>query len=234
MRLHKRSLGFIVPVLLFLTLALACGGGDSLDDLGDTGDAGGDTGGAATTGAAATGGSSSAGSNEGGGAITSGSTIAPAALAEIGQPAPDFALTVYENTNYERDQVVNLSDLRGKPVVINFWFPACTQCQELMFLLKDSYNANMDDVHFVAIQVAADSKSEWDPGGSDTESGQSYVTDKKLEFIVGADFDGTIATSYGVNAYPKTYFLDKDLNLVSTADYLKARGIKDNLQAAKK
>ena len=72
------------------------------------------------------------------------------------------------------------------------------------------------------------------PGGSDTESGQSYVTDKELEFIVGADFDGTIATAYGVNAYPKTYFLDKDLNLVSQADYLKARGIKDNLQAAKK
>ena len=234
MRLHKRSLVFIVPVLLLLTLALACGGGDSLDDLGDTGDAGGDTGGAAATGGAATGGTSSAGSNEGGGAITSGSTIAPAAQAEIGKPAPDFALTVYENTNYARDQVVNLSDLRGKPVVINFWFPACTQCGELMFLIKDSYNANKDDVHYVAIQVAADSKSEWDPGGSDTESGQSYVTDKELEFIVGADFDGTIATAYGVNAYPKTYFLDKDLNLVSQADYLKARGIKDNLQEAKK
>ena len=233
MRLRKRSLGLIVPVLLLLTLALACGGG-SIDDLGDTGDTGGDTAGAATTGGAVSGGTSSAGSNEGSGAITSGSTIAPAAQAEIGQPAPDFALTVYENTNYARDQVVNLSDLRGKPVVINFWFPACTQCQELMFLLKDSYIANMDDVHFVAIQVAADSKSEWDPGGSDTESGQSYVTDKKLEFIVGADFDGTIAAAYGVNAYPKTYFLDKDLNLVSTADYLKARGIKDNLQAAKK
>lgn len=230
MRLRKRSLGFIVPVLLLLTLALACGGGDSLDDLGDTGS---ETGGAATTGTAATGGTSSAGSNEGGGAITSGSTIAPAALAEIGQPAPEFALTVYENSNYAKDQVVNLSDLRGKPVVINFWFPACTQCGELMFLIKDSYNANKDDVHYVAIQVAADSKSEWDPGGSDTESGQSYVTDKELEFIVGADFDGTIATAYGVNAYPKTYFLDKDLNLVSTADYLKARGIKENLQAAK-
>ena len=229
MRLRKRSLGFIVPVLLLLTLALACGGG-SLDDVGDTG---GSTGGAATTGGGATGGSSSAASNEGGGAITSGATIAEAALAEIGQPAPDFALTVYENSNYARDQVINLSDLRGKPVLINFWFPACTQCQELMFLIKDSYNANMDDVHFVAIQVAADSKSEWDPGGSDTESGQSYVTDKKLEFIVGADFDGTIAEAYGVNAYPKTYFLDKDLNLVSTADYLKARGIKENLEAAK-
>ncbi len=234
MRLRKRSLGLIVPVLLLLTLVLACGGASEGGDSGGGGETGGDTEGAASTGGGATGGTSSAGSNEGSGAVTSGSTIAAAAQAEIGQLAPDFALTVYENTNYARDQVVNLSDLRGKPVVINFWFPACTQCQELMFLLKDSYIANMDDVHFVAIQVAADSKSEWDPGGSDTESGQSYVTDKKLEFIVGADFDGTIAEAYGVNAYPKTYFLDKDLNLVSTADYLKARGIKDNLQAAKK
>ena len=217
MRLHKWSIGFIGPALLLLALTMACGGGN--------GDAGGDatTGGgtAGTSGAATT-----------GGAATSGEAAAPAPTLEEGKPAPDFTLEVYENDNYTKGQEVSLSDLRGKPVVINFWFPACTQCGELMFLIKDSYNANKDDVHYVAVQVSADSKSGWDPGGSDEASGQDYVTDKELHFIVGPDFDRSIAAAYGVDAYPSTFFLDKDLNLVSSAEYLKARGIKDNLELA--
>ncbi len=199
---------------MLLTLTMACGGGD-----GNGGDA------------ATTGGSGASDSGTTGQTGTSGEA-APAAMAEVGKPAPEFSLTVYENDNFTKDQVVNLSDLRGKPVVINFWFPACTQCQDLMFLLKDSYNQNKDNVHYVAIQVSAESKSAWDPGGSDETSGQDYVTDKELHFVVGGDFDRSIATQYGVDAYPTTYFLDKDLNLVSSAEYLRARQIRDNIELA--
>lgn len=221
MRLRTWSSGFIALVILLLTLSVACGGGDGN---GDTG------------GAAATGGSGAAGTSGGttsGDAATSGGAPA-AAMAEIGSPTPDFTLKVYENDNYTKNQEVSLSDLRGKPVVINFWFPACTQCGELMFLIKDSYNANKDDVHYVAVQVSADSKSGWDPGGSDEASGQEYVTDKELHFIVGGDFDRSIATAYGVDAYPTTFFLDKDLNVISAPTYLKARQIRDNLELAGK
>ena len=220
MRLHTWSFGFIVLAILLLTLSAACGGGGG----------NGDTGGDATTSGGGAAGTSGAATSEG--AATSGEAAAPAPTLEEGKPAPNFTLTVYENDNYVKDQEVSLSDLKGKPVVINFWFPACTQCGELMFLIKDSYNANKDDVHYVAIQVSADSKSGWDPGGSDAASGQDYVTTKELHFIVGPDFDRSIAAAYGVDAYPSTFFLDKDLNLVSSAEYLKARGIKDNLQLA--
>lgn len=218
MRLHTWSSGFIVLALLLLTLTMACGGGD------------GDNGGATTTGSSGTSGTSDTGSTAQTG--TTGEPAAPASMAEVGQPAPDFTLKAYGNDNFAKDQEVSLSDLRGKPVVINFWFPACTQCQELMFLLKDSYNKNKDNVHYVAVQVSADSKSGWDPGGSDESSGQDYVTDKELHFVVGGDFDRSIATAYGVDAYPTTYFLDKDLNVISTTTWLKARGIEDNIELA--
>lgn len=205
MKLHKQYSGFLVLAFLLAALAIACGGGGGDADAATAVAPSGDQ--AAADGSAA-------------------------AAAEIGKPAPDFTLKVYENENYERDQEVSLSDLRGKPVVINFWFPACTQCQELLFLLKDEYDRQEGQVHLVAVQVSADSKSEWDPGGSDAVSGQDYVNDKELGFIIGPDFDRSIAESYGVDAYPTTYFLDDDLNLVATATYLKARGIRDNIELA--
>ncbi len=218
MKLHKRSSGFLALALFLLALTMACGGGD------------GDTGGDATVGGG--GAADTSGAATTGGAATSGEVTAPAATLEVGKPAPDFTLKVYGNDNYAKDQEVRLYDLRGKPVVINFWFPACTQCGELMFLIKDSYIANKDDVNYVAVQVSADSKSEWDPSGSDATSGQDYVTDKELHFIVGPDFDRSIAAAYGVDAYPTTFFLDKELNVVSAPTYLKARQIKDNLKLA--
>ena len=218
MRVHTWSSGFLALALLLLTLAMACGGGD--------GDAGSD----------ATSGGGTAGTSDSGstGQTSTSGAAAPAAMVEVGNAAPDFTLKVYENDNYTKDQEVRLSDFRGKPVVINFWFPACTQCQDLMFLLKDAYDKHKDTVHFVAIQVSAESKSAWDPSGSDEASGQDYVTDKKLQFAVGGDFERSIAALYGVDAYPTTYFLDKDLNLVSSAEYLRAKQITDNIEMASK
>ncbi len=211
MSFYKSFPGFIVVVLLLALLTTACSGSD---DTGDT---------------AAPVGSEGAAAAAPGGAATGGS----AGIAVVGQPAPNFALTVYETPNFTKDQVVQLSDLKGKPVVINFWFPSCNECGDLMWLLKGSYDKHKDDVQYVAIQVSADSKSEWDPG-SNAAAGQEYVTDKNLEFAVGADPDRSIAIAYDVQAYPTTYFLDKNLKLVSKQSFLRARQIEENIQLAMK
>ena len=160
--------------------------------------------------------------------------------AQVGSSsAPDFTIMAFENENYTKDQVINLSELRGKPVVITFWYPACTPCADVMILLKDAYdNTHKGNVHFIAIQEAIGGQSEWDPP-SNPEAGQTFTTDKELQFIVGFDTGsdpdaddkrGTIAKAYNVQAYPTTYFLNADLTLCAEETYLRASAIEDNIE----
>lgn len=212
MRLHRYTYGFIVLALL-LSLAMACGGGD--DNASD-----GDTAGTQSEGGAADGSASEA-------------------VAQIGGSAPDFTVMAFENDNYTKDQVINLSELRGKPVVITFWYPACTPCADVMILLKDAYdNTHKGNVHFVAIQEAIGGQSEWDPP-SNPESGQTFTTDKELQFIVGFDTGsdgdaddkrGPIAKAWDVQAYPTTYFLNPDLTVCAEETYLRSSTIEDKIE----
>ena len=52
---------------------------------------------------------------------------------KVGQPAPDFALTLVDGSK------VSLADLRGQVVVINFWATWCVPCKKELPLLDAYY-----------------------------------------------------------------------------------------------
>ena len=64
-----------------------------------------------------------------------GASIAPAIAAEprVGQPAPDFRLTLVDGSH------VQLSELRGQVVVLNFWATWCVPCRTELPTLDGFY-----------------------------------------------------------------------------------------------
>ena len=69
------------------------------------------------------------------------------------EAAPDFELEVFGNENYEKGEVVRLSQHSGQPVVINFWYPSCPPCRLEMPDLEATWQKHRDDgLQFIGIQ----------------------------------------------------------------------------------
>ena len=120
-------------------------------------------------------------------------------------PAPDFALTLFGTETRQAGETLRLSDLAGKPVVLNFWFPSCPPCVAEMPEFERVYqNHKADGVEFVGVQLV----------GIDTaQDGQNFVNEVGVTYALGPDEDDII-TKYQVNGFPMTVFIDQEQNIV--------------------
>jgi peroxiredoxin len=116
--------------------------------------------------------------------------MAQAAAPKKGSPAPDFEL---ENLSGEQ---LRLQDLRGKPVVINFWATWCIPCEAEMPLLQDGYE------RYPGMEVLAVNFAE------STVDVQAFVDKHALTFEILLDPRAIVQSLYRVRGYPTTYFVD--------------------------
>ena len=69
-------------------------------------------------------------------------------IARVQQPAPNFTLALFDGSE------LSLSELRGRPVVVNFWASWCPPCREESHELERTWRANRaNDVWFVGLDI---------------------------------------------------------------------------------
>lgn len=112
-------------------------------------------------------------------------------------PAPDF--TVYDIDGNS----VSLSDLTGKPIVLNFWASWCGPCKSEMPDFETAYNEYGDDIHFMIVNMT-------DGSQETVDTASSYVKECGYTFPVYYDTDYDAAITYGVYSLPATYFIDAE------------------------
>jgi peroxiredoxin len=115
-------------------------------------------------------------------------------VATIGKPAPDFTLPDLDGES------VSLSDLKGSPVVVNFWNTGCPPCREEMPYLEAVYNENKDSV-LVLLTINI---------GQNASTVADYLEENNLTLPVLLDSDGAVTQHYGISGIPTTFFIDKD------------------------
>lgn len=118
--------------------------------------------------------------------------------------APEFEIELFSNANHQAGESLKMSDLKGRPVVLNFWFPSCPPCVAEMPDLQKSFERHNGDVAFVGVQLI----------GLDTAAdGQDFVDQLGVTYALGPD-EGIIIRDYSVAGFPTTVFIDKDQRVV--------------------
>ena len=109
---------------------------------------------------------------------------------KIGNLAPDFSVSTLEG------RTIKLSELRGKPVFLNFWATWCPPC-----------NQEMPDIE----KISKDGFPVQIIGINEKESPMvvgSFLSQKGYTFPVAFDLKGDVAGLYMVTGIPTSYAID--------------------------
>ena len=94
---------------------------------------------------------------------------------------------------------VDLKDLRGKVVLVNFWATWCPPCVEEIPSLQRLYaRTRAQGLEILAVDV-----------GEDEATMRAFLADKPIDFPVLMDTEGSALKRWGVHAFPTTLILDR-------------------------
>lgn len=109
---------------------------------------------------------------------------------QVDTVAPEFSLT-------DGSQSVDLANLRGKIVLVNFWASWCTPCiEELPTLIE--LQRKMPEVTVVAIST-----------DEDENAYKAFLTKNHIDLKTIWDGKQRVNSLYGTFRYPETYVIDR-------------------------
>jgi cytochrome c biogenesis protein CcmG/thiol:disulfide interchange protein DsbE len=122
----------------------------------------------------------------------------PAGVREV----PDFTLPQLGGGT------LSSRELRGSPVVLNFFASWCLPCREEAPLLERTWQVYKDrGVRFVGVDI------------EDTErSARHFVASYDISYPVVRDEDKKLARALDVYGLPQTFFIDENWTLLDTAE----------------
>jgi len=123
-----------------------------------------------------------------------------AARPEVGQVAPDFGVEFFDGYEWNTLSTANLSDMRGKPVVLNFWASWCVECRYETDVLEAAWQQYRDQgVVFLGVAYA------------DVEPNSlAYMDEFGVSFPHAPDLGTDISQTYEITGVPETFIIDKE------------------------
>ncbi|MCD8171370.1 MAG: TlpA family protein disulfide reductase [Clostridiales bacterium] len=134
----------------------------------------------------------------------SGIEAQPGVPLKAGNKAPDFTAELIDGSS------ISLSDLKGKPVIINFWATWCGPCVREMPAFERLKEDFGDEIGIIAVNC-----------GDDADTVKDFVDEYGYTFPVVLDGDYEVTMLYPSNSIPYTVVLDANgkITHVSTGAY---------------
>ena len=122
----------------------------------------------------------------------------PPSGAAPGGAAPDFSLVSFDGEAY------SLADLKGRPIVLNFWSSRCPHCATVVPYLQDFYTEHGEQ-GLVVLGIA----------GMDSEAAlRDKASSLGVTYPIAISPD--TARAYNVSPIPMTYFIDREGNTAAS------------------
>lgn len=119
--------------------------------------------------------------------------IADRSIAKAGEDSVNFVL---EDLNGER---IELEDLKGKGVFLNFWGTYCPPCEKEMPIMDELYSTYKDQgIEIIAVNV-----------NEPELTVKRFVQRYQLSFPIAIDKGMHVSDAYGISPLPTTVLIDE-------------------------
>lgn len=107
-------------------------------------------------------------------------------------PAPDFSFTTFDG------ETIQLSDLKGKGIVLNFWASWCDPCRAEAAMLQSAWQRERENgIVFVGLDYL-----------DQEHAAKAYLDEFDITYPNGPDLQSDTARRYGIRGVPETFFID--------------------------
>ena len=105
--------------------------------------------------------------------------------------APDFAFTTFEGES------IQLADLRGQGIVLNFWASWCDPCREEATLLEETWQREKENgIVFLGLDYL-----------DQEPAAKAYLDEYRISYPNGPDLQSKAARDYGIKGVSETFFI---------------------------
>ncbi len=112
--------------------------------------------------------------------------------------APPLEFTTFEG------ETINLADLRGKGVVVNFWASWCDPCRDEAALLEATWRREKDNgIVFLGLDYL-----------DQEPAAKAYLAEFDITYPNGPDLRSQVARRYGIKGVPETFFINPEGEIV--------------------